>query len=430
MSNVFLSFLGTSDYKTCNYHYGNKIRKTVVFAQEAILNFFCMHFKENDKILIFLTEKAKEKNWEKNSKGIGLKETIENLELPAQLIPVSIPEGNSEEEIWKIFEIVYEHLEPEDEVILDITHSFRSIPMLTMVLLNYTRFLKDIKIKGIYYGAYEARIGEDAPVFDLTSFERLQRWSIAAENFVNHGITDAIANLVYPQVNPLLKESMGSNESAKAESYFAKLLNRVGSYFSTVRGKRIYMGREINRLKQNLNQVKGGELIIKPLRPLLDKVRQKIEAFKPESIDNMIEAVKWCINHDLIQQGITMLQETIISYILEENGLEWYAKDRATSEKKKKVKRLREDLSQAIHLYGKNGDRNDWDYEFKIHSKIIKKVIESESFQRLFKTNEKLRDLRNDINHAGLIDDFEPGNFKDKLKSSFEEIKKIILYGG
>ncbi|WP_425505358.1 CRISPR-associated DxTHG motif protein [Thermosulfurimonas marina] len=64
-------------------------------------------------------------------------------------------EGRSEEEIRDNFRKVIENLSEGEEVFFDITHSFRSLPMLNLVALSYARVLKGIRIRGIYYGAFE-----------------------------------------------------------------------------------------------------------------------------------------------------------------------------------------------------------------------------------------------------------------------------------
>jgi len=71
--------------------------------------------------------------------------------LPDSIIK-EIPDGKDTDEIWEIFDIIYNALEEDDNIYIDITHSFRYLPMLLLVLLNYAKYLKNIKIKQITYG--------------------------------------------------------------------------------------------------------------------------------------------------------------------------------------------------------------------------------------------------------------------------------------
>lgn len=48
-----------------------------------------------------------------------------------------IPNGKNEEEMWEIFETLFDKIEEEDELYIDLTHRFRYIPMLVMIFPNY-----------------------------------------------------------------------------------------------------------------------------------------------------------------------------------------------------------------------------------------------------------------------------------------------------
>ncbi|MEA3505330.1 MAG: TM1812 family CRISPR-associated protein, partial [Bacteroidota bacterium] len=166
---VFISVLGTGYYSKTKYYCENKDENVEThFIQEAMLKFYSNEFKKNDKAYLFLTRKARNDNWEspaqKNNKFViegksdsyqGLEETLKGFDF--DVISKDIPDGNNEEEIWEIFQKVFDVLELEDEVYFDITHAFRSIPMLIMVLINYAKFLKKINVKSITYGNWEGR---------------------------------------------------------------------------------------------------------------------------------------------------------------------------------------------------------------------------------------------------------------------------------
>ena len=63
---------------------------------------------------------------------------------------VHIPEGKSTEEMWELFEVIYSQLQEGDELYLDITNSFRYLPMLLVVLVNYAKMLKNVTVKAIF----------------------------------------------------------------------------------------------------------------------------------------------------------------------------------------------------------------------------------------------------------------------------------------
>ena len=151
---VFVSFLGTNNYLNTHYELNGEVSKPVRFIQDALIDFICKEWTENDLILIFCTggENGSEKlNWfdnghtrfneSENLERVGLQTIINNKNLNAQVSNKIIPEGFSEDEIWNIFDIVYEQLKENDEIYFDVTHAFRSIPMFSTVLFNYAHFM-------------------------------------------------------------------------------------------------------------------------------------------------------------------------------------------------------------------------------------------------------------------------------------------------
>ncbi|MDD3962408.1 MAG: TIGR02221 family CRISPR-associated protein, partial [Bacteroidales bacterium] len=168
---ILISFLGTNNYVPANYYLGDQSHKVdnVRFIQEALLELICSDWSENDVVKVFLTDEAEKKNWvdnghlDRDSKVIeyeGLKSRLDAFaahhKSKIRFEPIyNVPTGITETDVWDVFDTIYEQLEENDEVYFDITHSFRSIPMLCMVLLNYAKYLKNITVKGIYYGAFE-----------------------------------------------------------------------------------------------------------------------------------------------------------------------------------------------------------------------------------------------------------------------------------
>ena len=160
---VFISFLGTNNYVETHYELNGKVSKPVRFIQEALISSICKKWEEKDKIFIFCTEGACQMNWvdngQKNTQTdiekIGLDQRLKDLNLQVKHEKVNIKEGFLLEEIWDIFDTVYNKLEAKDEIYFDVTHAFRSIPMFSTILFNYSRSMLDTEVKSIYYGAFE-----------------------------------------------------------------------------------------------------------------------------------------------------------------------------------------------------------------------------------------------------------------------------------
>src|SRR6266542_58752 len=182
-----LTFVGVNDYEEVKYAYKGETLETELFA-EAL-----SRWHTPTRIIAFLTPIAKESgNWNKLQKRIP------------GIAGVDIPNGNSEAELWQIFSKMTESLDEQDEVIFDITHAFRSIPMLALLATSFLRTAKNVKLKAILYGAYDARDEEKrVPVFDLTPFVSLLDWITATNQFIRNGEGAELAGLLktYPDAS-------------------------------------------------------------------------------------------------------------------------------------------------------------------------------------------------------------------------------------
>jgi len=113
-----------------------------------------------------------------------------------------ITDDKSETELWEIFAAITNSVPAGCELHLDITHGFRSLPLIVFIALSYLRTTRNVTIGGIHYGAWEERnqgVGsspEVAPVFDITPFLTLLDWNAAADQFLQTGSADRISQLL------------------------------------------------------------------------------------------------------------------------------------------------------------------------------------------------------------------------------------------
>ncbi|WP_456395341.1 TIGR02221 family CRISPR-associated protein, partial [Desulfurobacterium sp.] len=398
----------------------------VRFIQEAIVRM--LEWKEGDKITIFVTDEALKKNWEDNGQGNGkegLGTRLNKLKeegLKADFSYITIPEGKSEKELWEIFEKVLNIIQPKEDIIFDITHSFRSLPLLAAVLLNYAKVLKKINLKGVYYGAFDV-LGSsrqvenipieerNAPIFDLTAFFTLYDWTIAIDNFLKFGDVESLESLTKDRINPILSRTKGQDRVAKNLKKFVENLKKIADGIKTNRGKEIldFDSEKIMQLMKNEEKN-----FIKPLTPVFLKVEEKISGFEKGNIRNGYKAVEWCIKHGLIQQGYTILQETIITDIIVNILKDDYSN-----------LDVRELVAKAFRIKGQNIPEDKWIVkdEYRENLKEIVSLI-PEDFVPVFN---RLTDFRNDINHAGFVNPRKSDDLRRKLEKIFMEIEKMVL---
>jgi len=438
MARLFISFLGTNNYISCNY-YVERPEKTEVkdvrFVQEAIASIVCKTWGKNDRILIFVTEDAKKRNWFDNGhldrdKNIipseGLDKRLQKLNLTAPVSSVDIDEGLDNEGIWKIFHKVFDHIGEEDEVIFDITHAFRSIPMLAIVILNYAKVLKNIIISGIHYGPFE-KLGypsevpsipiedRNVPILDLSAFDSLLDWSFGVERFVTSGDASRLAYLMKSHVKPVLAQTQGKNPFAKNLDRIGKGLNDFSNIIATCRACDI--SEQVQSNKKNIAQYQDSNLL-PAFKPLIDKIERGFASFTGEPVNDGIESAKWCLKHNFIQQGLTLLLETMISHIVSVSKGDYLnQKDRECAAR----------LAQGVfkELRGENPrDEKPFEPAMEFVSNVTGYLRSNTDFTLSIGN---LGPIRNDINHGGYREGAKkPENFSHFLSEYITKFENFL----
>ena len=211
---LLLTFLGNpKEYHQTTYWWDGKEKQTR-FAPVAS----CV-FHNADRMIVFLTGEA-ERNW--------YQPLLEELPPGVAAEPVrDIPLGKKDTELWEIFNRICTAVPPEEEVVFDITHGFRSSPLITMLAAAFLRASNKINLKAVMYGAFEAAENNRTPMFDLTPMIRLLDWSAASDRFIRTGDARYLASLVREQQKPLALSS-GSDKNRQAEA------GRLGALSATL----------------------------------------------------------------------------------------------------------------------------------------------------------------------------------------------------
>ncbi len=451
---VFLSFLGVNKYEPCRYKLGDNLpqdsdsakKEVVRFVQEALIKELCLEWDNEDKICILLTKQAFEKNWKDQGHDYrknkdyeeyreifeqGLETRLNKLGLGATVEKVMIPEGRSEDEIWDIFEIIYEALDGEDQVYYDITHSFRSLPILAIIVIMYARSMKRISIEKILYGAYEAieapydkkyheRI---APVFDMTPLEQLAEWTFAIEQFLTTGNAKAIKLLTEAELLPLLRHEEGfrkvGSQLKKIVSSLTALCDRISTSRAPMIPETASSLRELLEFREASGITSSAEVMPRPLLPLIERLKQKVAPFCGDIVLDGLNAVKWCIDHNLVQQGFTILLETMVTYILQCCGFDY---------RKNEYRNL---VTSAVIIIKKNiiCNEDEWHEQVRKHAGKMRDIIHwFNSHNEMRHVLERLIQARNDINHAGYKGNAitQPEKFMKKLRADYETIKDLV----
>lgn len=424
MAKKFISILGTGFYKVCNYSYGDKIIENR-YIQKALIDIFCKDWTKNDKTIVFTTKEAKEKHWIGHfEEEVSLSEELSTIN--SEVLNIDIPMGANEEELWGLFEKIYDSLEEGDEVIVDITHSFRTIPMFLIIILNYAKVLKNIKVSGIYYGAYEARkVNEEgveiAPIFDLTMYDVLMDITNGINTFLKTGNSSLLADTCN-EIN--LEACKNKDYSLTKMNAAINALDSFSKSIMTCRGNmnlkddKKVIGRSYNKFIKELNSYEKVEnKLSKALGPLFEKVKEETEDFKEmEPVNNGISTVRWCIKKGFIQQGITALEETMKTFLC------IYVNKKLNKDLKYYDKCHREEICNKV-LNSKRSRKKQF-----IYCDDVKEILNSNIVpESLMILEEQVSTMRNDVNHFGMRDDAKtPKDLKENLEEYFNKFLGII----
>ena len=423
---VFISVLGTGKYSECIYAKDNFQSVPTKYIQRATLDYLqCVEpWTNDDTAFILTTAQAFKCNWLPfdTSRSIdcipllGLKDELEAQHYSFECKQVDIPLGNNDKEMWKIFETVFALLKEGDELYFDLTHSFRYQPMLILVLGNYAKFVKKVKVRHISYGNFEGRNRETnvAQINDLLPLTQLQDWTFAIAEYVEDGHSKRIKDLTLGELKPLLIEAE-TRKTASPLRKFSDCIHDLCSQMETCRGKDVVEGTAVKKIREQLDNI--NEVLIAPMSPLLGKVKDDISGFSSQrSVSNMFAAARWCFDHQQYQQSITFLQEGVISFFCEKCG--WNIEN--------KVKRGL--VTSALSIITQKTPENEWEVDaenFDDLRKLVNDIIGSDS--AVPSICAALTEYRNDYNHCNMRDKkFTPQSIKDKIKESLDQIEKLL----
>lgn len=367
--NIILSFLGTGRYiketdenvyDETIYHWENQQCSTP-FVQQAIHSFF-----NHDVHFVAHTQTAKEKQGEKLAQLISYK-------------GINIPNGDSELELWEMFKVIADTIPAQCNLIIDVTHGFRHQPMLALAIAVYLRTVKDVKIDKILYGAYEARNKDTnvTPVYDLTHFLDIIDWASATSTFLKYGNANPLKDI--------LREA--HIKSRDSEIYKAKSIQSIGTKLAEL-GNALAVVRPQEAIeKANLTQKSlesAAEELNKvpqayPFIHLLEKSQDYIKRFQlpeehlftPAGFKVQAAMIRYYLETEQHVQASTLAREAMVSKIC-----------------------MQETATEVLRYEGGRKSAEE-----KLNLWALPESANNKQIGSLWKN---LRDLRNDINHAGM----------------------------
>lgn len=337
---VLLSFLGTGPlesketrtYKTANYRLGDEelgrfpfvsaaLKKhydidkivlvgTVHSMWEEVYRWYNLSSGKavNDDIYLSIADSCENANY-KSPLTIPYQEAIEEA-IGGDSKVVLIKYGITEEEVMENINIILgleQYLGKNDELIVDVTHSFRSLPIFMMNLLIYLKNVseKNINISHIHYGMLE--ISKElgfTPIIDLKAMMDVNDWITGAYSFSEFGNAYKISELI-----------------ADKDQSVATLLNEFSNLMN------LNHLRGIQTISQRLSSAKNKsyETLLPQLTlsPIINSFIKRFDTRNEKHAQFQLKVARWQLDHRKYAQAMLTINETIITFVCEQNKLQW-----------------------------------------------------------------------------------------------------------
>lgn len=224
-----------------------------------------------------------------------------------------IPYGINKTEQITIFKIIatsLNTLEDGDEIILDITHSFRSLPLFSTAVINYFKEVNERKVRfsKIYYGMLDAiqEFNGMVPIIDISSTLELNQWSSAAHSFQEYGKGYLLAELLGGQDGRTIK----SFSDAVNLNFLSEIKSKLTNFKKLTKSE--YLENEFAKW-----------ILPKTLNNFIDRLH------KSGASQYKFQFELSCWHRDRKNYAIAYLVfvESIITYACETNKLDWSKKE-------------------------------------------------------------------------------------------------------
>ena len=304
MARVFISFLGIggqNGYNPISYSFRGKALSSTRFVQRALMDEGAYGPSYFDRLLILVTQKSREKNWQALRAELieaGVQETrIRDTEISEDL--------SNEAAHWEWFEQVLEFLKPEDELVLDLTHGFRIVPIVLSAAIGYLQASKNVRLEAVLYGADQS----GGQIVDVKGFYRVNAWADAVSRLVEKADADKLAALAETDEGknfPNLKDP----ELIKALRDLSGILTNIEVHHVAERARNA-----VTLVKDRMQKARGAERQMLTL--VADKFATLVSDVPPDGkysqpyLEVQVKVAQMLLEHGLNMQAYTVMRELV-----------------------------------------------------------------------------------------------------------------------
>ena len=356
---VYISFLGTSDYKSTTYVWHTQKARPTPYIQVAQLEILQEQNIVPDRIFVFGTDDAEEQNWNdreaselhrdncylcktpnitiQTPKNTGLQkclnELFQNKNAPSiEWVPINSDLNTSSQ--WKDFQTILEKIPAESKLIIDMTHGFRSVPILISSAIHFLKLTKKIDVQYVLYGVFNHE-KKTSEIVNYVDFYEINDWTEAVSRLVDQADARMLSEVA--QKESIIRLSTQIQDT-KLPQALDDLTNSIRNVEANVISDKAQTALEIVKIIKT----EANDVLTKMLMGMIEDKFAILAATPPlngEYSENyftvQIALAKLLIEHKLYMQAYTIMEESIASL-----GMAFYYKSSMyTSEKGEKNRR-------------------------------------------------------------------------------------------
>ncbi|MEA3280182.1 MAG: TIGR02221 family CRISPR-associated protein [Thermodesulfobacteriota bacterium] len=420
MRNVYLSFLGLGSFKSDIKQYvydktvyeldGGKSGNTQ-FVQVAEIQI--LGAQSFDKIIIVATQKSYNRHFGKLESQLiqtGAK-NISHLIISEEMAP---------EAQWEWFEQILDLIESGDNLTIDLTHGYRSIPIIFSTAINFLQKARNISLNAVYYGAYEKNKAV-APIVDMKDFYIINEWAEAVSRLVEDADVRKLAEISRKapefQVRELADESLIKSFEVLTNTVRNVDINNVADKANTT----------IKLVEERIRDASiTGKILLKMVINKFDSLTTKGPVsgkYDKAYFHIQLEIIFLLLDHKLFMQAYTVMRELIGSI-----GMVEIEKAKVNSADGRKLRRRFAEVFVRMLQREEDG----WTFEGqakKDKEKLMPyyqnlKSLGIESILREF--TKDLVNYRNGFDHAWTSKNKAYPDIENKGYQFFENLKEVI----
>lgn len=382
------------------------------YVQSAIVDLEARQGIRFDQLLLAMTPDSRRWHWEQEGR---LRSELPEWAI-ARAQPLDIDDALNVAAQWSNFGKILEAI-PEGAVLsVDLTHGFRAIPILFSVAIELLVRVKHVTLRAAYYGAYEPRKSGPFPIVEMSGFFSVNRWAEAVRA-VTEDANPSLLSQLAAEPGALQVGEIADPELLDGLDDLAGVIKNANSVAVVAASERVI--RAVERLRAQAGPIS------RPLLQLLeDKFSSLVQAgseqqFTPAWYHTQLAFAQTLLGHGLLMQGLTVLQELIISWC--EEACAWelanpnnpgrlaYLQRRKFSDYKKKCREQRRGFGDSLRARlalaeGKWKAETSFDPTGELVSGIVGAVYDAHFVARHrdgeFAFFGMLGELRNTLNHA------------------------------